>query len=395
MQCLTGVMFALATFTAKAQMSTLENKALEEDVEESPFVSVNKSKMFQPTLVIEGWGLYSENNNSAEVPNANRTDIMFRRFRLGAKGTPYSWLSYSFQLHVDRYGEDVYTVVKGSYQGLGVWNAYITAKLLKESSLLNMHVGYYWAGISREFITSPYAVGSLDKTRANWFLRHFISGKGNGIESGIGLGGLKNWQSVGVSYRLGVYEPSAYASAKYADKLYTGRLMLSVGDAEQQKYKYMVSGNSWRRRSGVTFGVGASSQKNGALSDTSYFNHSYAYGADVLIEWKGLRIEGEYFMFTREAEAFEGFNGTQFHVRMGYGVVVLNKYIEPCISYDKYEGAGNKELYRFIGVDNTLDLGVNWYLNKDKLKLAVHYIRQGGTISNAGDYYAMALQLKI
>lgn len=361
----------------------------------SPFQVSSHLKSIQPILAIESWGLYSKPEDKGEDDYPARTDLMFRRFRFGAKGTPYNWLSYSFQFHIDRFGEDVYIPVKGAYSGIGVWNAYLTAKILKGSQLLNLHVGYYWAGISREYITSAYAVGSLDKTRANWFLRHFITGKGNGIESGIGLGGLKNWNEFGVSYRFGIYEPAAFTSPQYASKLYTGRVSFSLGDAEQQCYKYLVSGNSWRKRNGITIGAGLATQRNGSLTDSTYFSHSYAYGADFLIERKGLRIEGEYYMFTREADNLSEFNGAQYHIRFGYSLIIQNKFMEPVISYDKYSGSGNNRLYKYIGVDNTWDFGLNWYLNKDNLKLAIHYVLQDGTISNTGDYYGLALQVKI
>ena len=359
------------------------------------FITANQKKAFQPVLAIELWGLYATSGNDTESSQFQRTDMMFRRFRLGAKGNPYTWVKFAFQLSLDRLGEDVYIPVKGSYKGINLWNAYVTLKALPNSELLNVHVGYYWAGISREFITSPYSSGSFDKTRANWFLRHFITGKGNGIEGGIGAGGLKKWHNFGIAYRLGVFEPQAFISEQYADKLYTGRFMLSIGQAEQTSYKFMLPGNQWRKRKGITIGVGAFTQKNGMVSDSLFFNKSCAYGADVLFNYKGLRIDGEYFMFTRVADGLDSFYGSQAHIRLGYSLVIANKYFEPVISYDRYVGEGNGQLYGFIGFDETWDIGINWYLNKDKLKLALHYIEQNSNFSGSGDYFGLALQFKL
>ena len=384
----TIVMFSL---TAKAQDAGKESASVA-----SYFIKVNKEKLFKPYVAAQTWATHSMGEEKGDVEYADRGDISFRRFRFGGSGSPYSWLKYSFQLQLDRLGEDAYAATKGKYNGLGVWNAYVTAKLLKNSDLLNLHVGYYWAAVSREFNTSPWAVGSFDKVRATWYLRNFVTAKGNGIESGIGFGGMKNFKNFGISYRIGTYEPEAYAGSKYGSRLYTGRFMFSFGDPEQKSYKYMLSGNQWRSRNGITIGVGGSMQGDGFLSDDLYFDRSSTYGADILINYQGLRIDGEYFKMKRTAKGYEDFEGAQWHIRAGYSFIIVNKYIEPVVTYDSYEGEGAKSLYKYIGDDNSLDVGVNWYLNKDKLKLSLHYVMQeGSTSSNIGDYIGTALQFKL
>ncbi len=387
---LSGFLFISLTVTAQEPDKQIENKS------KSPFLEVNKEKMFKPVVALETWATYSIGEEKGGEGYADRGDISFRRFRFGASGSPYSWLSYNFQLHLDRLGEDAYASTKGSYGGIGIWNAYITAKLLKESDLLYLHAGYYWAAISREFNTSAWSQGAFDRTRANWYMRTFITGTGNGIESGIGLGGLKNFNRFGIGYRIGSFEPQAYASSKYASRLYTGHLLFSFGDPEQTTYKYRLPGNHWRKRKGITLGLGASTQANGKLTDTTFFDKSTAYGSDILINYKGLRIDGEYFIFTRKAAGVENFDGTQWHVRAGYSFIIGNKFIEPVITYDKYSGEGAKSLYKYFGDDNTLDIGVNWYLNKDNLKLSLHYVVQDGSVSsNTGDYLGFACQFKL
>ena len=379
------------TLILKAQETTKAESAVS-----AQFFEVNKEKMFNPVVALESWVTYSmgEVKNSSEY--ANRTDVSFRRFRFGASGTPYSWLKYNFQLYLDRLGEDAFASTKGSYGNIGIWNANITAKLIKESELLNIETGYFWAAISREYNTSPWAVGAFDKTRACWYMRNFITGTGNGIVSGIALGGLKYFNKFGISYRIGTYEPDLYQSKEFASRLYTGRIMFSFGDPEETVYKYMLSGNQWGKRKGITIGIGASTQSDGKLSDTTFFDMSNAYGADILINYEGLHIDGEYFMFDRKAIGTENFNGIEYHIRAGYSLVVAGKYIEPVITYEKYKGEGAKSLYKYIGDDYTYDLGINWYMNKDKLKLALHYVIQSGSTSpNTGDYIGLACQIRL
>jgi hypothetical protein len=382
----------LVSLTVKAQDKTLEMKSVDSFLTSQ----YDAEKAFKPFIALETWGTYNLDNGNATTVTANRFDVSFRRFRFGASGTPYSWLSYTFQLHADRLGEDNFAFTKGSYGGIDIWNAYMTAKLLKESELLNVHAGYYWAAISRQYNTSPWAVSSFDKTRAGFYLRSFMTGKGNGIESGVGLGGLKNFEKFGISYRIGTYEPAAYIIKENSGRLYTGRLMVSIGEPEQQKYSYMLSGNQWGKRTGVTLGFGASTQNSGKLTDTTSWDNSMAYGADILINYKGLRIDGEYYFMKRTAKNVDDFDGSEFHIQNAYSIPLKKTFIEPSFTYEKYEGTGNKALFKQIGDDETYDIGVNWYLDGQKIKLSLHYILQEGSISEAiGDYIGTAFQIRL
>ncbi len=369
-------------------------KAIENSTSDIVWEKLNKEKMFMPCVSIQSWATYSMDEKDGEYKD--RADISFRRFRFGAKGQPYSWLKYSLQLHWDRLGEDPYAATKGSYPGkVDIWNAFITARLSKNSELFNLHAGYFWAAISREFNTAPWAVGSFDKTRAAWYLRSFVAGKGNGIESGIALGGIKNFDGFGISYRIGTYEPQKYLNEE-SGRLYTGRIMFSIGQPEQKSYKYMLSGNAWKKRNGITLGVGGSTQSKGQVSETIQFDQSQAYGADILVDYEGFRLDGEYFVMKREAEGFDYFEGEEWRVRLAYNFIMGGKYLESVVCVDNYEGKGESALFKHVGDDQTWDIGVNWYMNKDKLKLGLHYLIQDGSASsNTGDFIGLLCQFKL
>lgn len=407
-----GLVFIFVLFTDSVFTQQTE-KSLSE-VDKFSFLDINTEKLFKPIFALETWATYSIDEEKNGTSYTNRADIFFRRLRFGGTGSPYSWLSYNFQLHLDRLGEDTYASTKGSYGGIDIWNAHITAKLLKDCDLFNLHAGYFWAAISREYNTSAWSQGSLDRTRANWYMRNFITGKGNGIECGIGLGGLKNFEKFGVGYRIGTFEPQAYSNSELASRLYTGHFLFTLGDPELSSYKYRLPGNQWRKRTGITLGFGASTQSKGIVINsikeyadsltneitsttiTTPFDQSYAYGTDILINYKGFRLDGEYFVFCRTGTANEKFEGYQWHIRFGCSLSLAGMFLEPVITYDCYEGKGNKDLYKYIGTDQTLDLGINWYLNKDKLKLSLHYLIQDGSVSsNVGDYLGMAFQFRI
>lgn len=364
--------------------------------EASTMLELNKSNMFKPIVAMEAWATYSSGEEDGMDQCDERSDVYLRRFRFGASGQPYSFLKYSFMLHFDRIGEDEFAATKGSYNGVGLWNAYTTIKVLKNSELINVHLGYFWAAVSRDFMTAPWAIGSFDKSYSTYYLRHFITGRGNGITSGIALGGIQDFESSALSYRIGVYEPQAFVSAEHASRLYTGRLMWTLGDAEQTKYKYMLSGNSWSKRKGITFGLGGSTQKDGKLTDALFYDQSYTYGADVLISYGGLSIQGEYYVMERKAEAYEAFEGESLNIRACYNIRLKSTFLEPCVSFDQYTSSGDAMLYKFIGDDRTFDVGLNWYLNKDKLKVALHYVIQEGSVAcNIGDYLGLAFQFRL
>nr|WP_321412589.1 hypothetical protein [uncultured Carboxylicivirga sp.] len=388
--------FKVLIFVLACSFFSGELQAQSEPKDKSVWLKPDMDKVFKPIVSIETWATYSSHEKDEDHEYVNRNDTQIRRFRAGAQGQPYWFLGYSFQLQLDRLGQDGYSSTKGSYGGIDVWNAYITAKLLKNSDLLNVHAGYFWAATSRQFNTSPWAVSGFDKTRACWYMRSFSTGKGNGIESGIGLGGFKNWKGFAINYRIGVYEPKAFENPDYASRLLTGRLMFSFGDPEQSKYSYMLSGNQWRNRKGVSVAIGGSNQNNCYLNESLYFDQTQTYGGDIAVDYVGLHIDGEYYKMSRTAEGYDDFKGTEAHLCVSYNLIIANKYLEPTITYDYYEGEGPKELFKHIGNDETWDIGVNWYLNKDRLKMSAHYILQSGSAaSRVGDYAGLALQLRL
>lgn len=359
------------------------------------FTEFQKDKAFQPVVAVESWLTYTMNAGNEDADYTNRASASFHRLRFGAKGSPYSWLSYAIEFSLDRLGEDPYSAVRGSYNGLDIWKALVTAKLSK-NDLLHLHAGYYWAAISLDYTTSPWAVSSFDKPRSDWYLRNFMTGKGNGIETGIGLGGLKNFDGFGINYQLGAFAPSAFHGTEHANPLLTGRVMFSFGDPEQKTYKIRHSGNHWNSRNSLTIGFGGATIGEVDNGSNIAFDRANAYGADISATKGGFKVEAEYYKMNREYSGSPDFEGTEWFVRLGYNIPFKGTFVEPSVSYDHYEGEGESSLFRFIGDDATFDAGVNWYLNRDKLKLSLHYLNQHGSISeNLGDFIGMALQVRL
>ncbi|MGQ1946838.1 hypothetical protein ACT3CD_07020 [Geofilum sp. OHC36d9] len=357
-------------------------------------LAFDSDKLFIPVVAIETWAIQSFNKGTEDNDIAGRLDVMMRRFRFGGKGMPVKWLGYNFELCLDWLGKTIYSPVRGSYSGVDVWKAFVSLNPLKTGDWLHLHVGYIQAVVSREYNTSSWTVGSFDKTQSSWHLRYFNTGKGNGIESGLLLGGLKNFEKMGFSYRVGLFSPQKYQSAGYVSPLVTGRAMLTIGEPEQTNYSFMLSGNHWGHRTGVSVGVGASYTGKTEAADLVW-QSSVSYGGDLLINCRSWQLDAQYYRMTREYLASE-YAGSGLIVRLSYCLKVANTILEPCLCYDKYVGEGEASLYQYIGDNITRDVGVNWYLKNDKLKVSLHYLEQSGNLSvDRGNYLGTALQFRL
>jgi hypothetical protein len=72
------------------------------------------------------------------------------------------------------------------------------------------------------------------------------------------------------------------------------------------------------------------------------------------------------------------FTDRVYHIRAGYDIPLpKDQFLEPALMYTEFDGDAASTLYP-NGVDHILDAGLNWYLNKNNFKIAVHYIKQGG-----------------
>ena len=353
-----------------------------------------KNPAIVPFAVVETWTVYT-----AKIENqTSRGDLFLRRLRFGVRGNPFPFIKYNLQFDMDRYGQNKFTAARGNYKGLNLFNAYITVKALQNQNWLYLHGGYFLSAISREFHTSPWACGSFDKSNANWYLRYFLTSKGRGIEPGIGIGGLKKLGNVGASYRIALHNPVKHSGSRCFSPLYSGRVMFSFGEPEQAYYKYMLTGNNFCCRDGMTIGFGSSCQgktDNGMpLKDSVYFDRSIAYGMDILAEFKGIRLEGECYRMTRKAPG-ERFTGWEYHGRMGFTMPVAGFHIEPIIMYSRFTGNGAANIYPFNGNDSTADFGINWYVKKDQLMLGIHYLKEEGNLSKEANYPAVKFKMMI
>lgn len=352
------------------------------------------------------WGTYSLdqqrlNDASGELETVDdRADVFLRRARVFLKGQPLDNLKFTLQLYYDRLGQNRFNNIRGGSNdaNLGIWDAFVSYSIL--NNYLNLTAGYFRPQVGRESITSATQVNSFEKAFTQNYQRDHAIGRPNGRETGLNLGGLALWDNFGINYNFGFFDSNHGrltgdgAEGFNNAYIYSGRVVFMIGDPEMDKYKIGYKINYFGDRKGLSVAV------NGTYSgETDLFDENTFIGADLLFNWNWLALDAEYDVLSRTFGDMD-YTDVVWHVRAGYTIPFDNFHLEPSVLYNKFEGDENSMIYP-NGTDEAIDLGVNFYLYKNNLKLSGHYIlNQGeprskktdGTNFDLGDVVCMGLQ---
>ncbi len=382
------------------------------------------------------WGIYTMDREENGTKYDNRMDFLLRRSRVGFQGNITKDLSWRVWFAYDSVGLDPHTAIaKNSNVGLVgsnnnnqqfyIWDAYFTYALDKRWA--NITVGYFRPHVGRENITAGFEVTSFEKALTNFYLRPHIVGTGPGRETGINIGGLYNddkskW---GINYNFGIFNTNSFNDGSGGDSLlYTARVALSLGDPEMKKYGLGYKVNYFGKRNGITFAVnytyqGGAKDKNGFPLATKggvwkpadltgnvpnySFKNNQLLGFDILANYKDFNFNAEYDELKRDFDKSNlSYKDKVWHVRAGYNFTLPNKTIlEPAITYSEWKGSNSS--LNGNGTFKVTDVGLNWYIKKNTLKLNLHYVKQDGSAyslytgtnpnGKAGDYIGVGLQL--
>jgi hypothetical protein len=388
------------------------------------------------------WGVYTMDRVENGTKYDNRMDFLLRRSRLGFQGKITEDLSWRVWFAYDNVGLDPHTAfAKSNNVGLVsknsdnkefyVWDAMFTYALHKNWA--NITVGYFRPQVGRESITAGFEVLSFDKALTNSYPRLHLIGTGFGRETGVNIGGLYNDEKTkfGLNYNFGVFNVDKFSGGTGGDNLlYTARIAVSYGDPEMKKYGLGYKVNYFGKRNGITFAVNYAYQGRGKdsntfkLADTKIwdpnkyfekdsnnkptyvpsiqFKNNQMLGFDILANYKDFTFNAEYDELKRSFDVSGlDYKDKVWHVRAGYNFKLPNKTIlEPTITYAEWQG-DNKSL-NGNGNFKTTDVGLNWYIKQNKMKLNLHYVKQSGSAksaynpdgkSKAGDYVGVGLQL--
>lgn len=381
------------------------------------------------------WGVYTIDRVEDNTKYDNRMDFFLRRSRVGFQGKISENLSWRVWFAYDNVGLDSHTALTKSNNGLiGVnsnnkefylWDAFFTYALHKNWA--NITVGYFRPQVGRESITAGFEVTSFEKALTNFYLRQHIVGIGPGRDTGINIGGLYNDEKSkwGINYNFGIFNTGKFNGGTGGDSLlYTARIALSLGDPEMEKYGMGYKVNYFGKRNGITLAVNYSYQ--GRAQDTnSYplavkggvwtgsdltinvpkysFKNNQLLGFDILANYKDFTFNTEYDELKRDYDRSNlSYKDKVWHVRAGYNFTLPNKTIlEPAITYSEWKGSNSS--LNGNGKFKTTDVGLNWYIKQNKLKLNLHYVDQNGSAyslytgtnqnGKAGDYIGVGIQL--
>jgi hypothetical protein len=231
---------------------------------------------------------------------------------------------------------------------------------------------------------------------------------------------------LGLNYNFGVFNVDKFNGGTGGDNLlYTARIAVSYGDPEMKKYGLGYKVNYFGKRNGITFAVNYAYQGRGKdsstfpLADTTIwkspdyydstaktvkvqFKNNQMLGFDILANYKDFTFNAEYDELKRSFDDSKlDYKDKVWHVRAGYNFTLPNKTIlEPTITYAEWQG--DKASLNGNGNFKTTDVGLNWYIKQNNMKLNLHYVKQTGSAksaynpdgkSKAGDYVGVGLQL--
>jgi hypothetical protein len=363
------------------------------------------------------WGAYTRPYDDIPVTDS-RADLFLKQGRVGFKGQVLPGLTYSTIFAYDNLGKDQFTGALGSAQATAnstflLYDFYMTYAL--DSNFANITAGYFRPQSGHENIAPDAGVNSLDKGLTSLYLRQFLTGRTSGRETGVNVGGFYKTELVSAGYNLGVFDPNQQMIAgtdggsRKWEPLTVGRIAVSAGQPDMSSYKLSPDVNFFGGRTGITLGghyayQGATDEAwdtsaikynattkvySGALKYTGGFASNKSYGADFVANFKGLNVDGEYDFMARELSgaavhhdsvkaASVNYRDRVYHIRGGYDFPLSKgQFLEPAIMYTKFTGDAKSTVYPG-GVDEILDAGLNWYIKKNDLKIALHYIHQSG-----------------
>jgi hypothetical protein len=371
------------------------------------------------------WGVYTMDRVENGQKYDNRMDFFLRRSRVGFQGKITEDLSWRVWFAYDNVGLDPHTAITrsgkiglvsnnggGNNKDFYVWDAMFTYALHKNWA--NITVGYFRPQVGRENITAGFEVLSFEKALTNFYPRAHLTGTGPGRETGINIGGLYNDEKtkLGLNYNFGVFNVDSFrGNGTGGDNLlYTARVAVSYGDPEMKKYGMGYKVNYFGKRNGITFAVNYAYQGRGAnnsnlainSSGPAYFKNNQMLGFDILANYKDFTFNAEYDELKRSFDVSSNdYKDKVWHVRGGYNFTLPNKTIlEPTITYAEWQG--DKASLNGNGNFKATDVGLNWYIKQNNMKLNLHYVKQSGSAksaynpdgkSKAGDYIGVGLQL--
>lgn len=361
-------------------------------------------KKIRITQSFQLWNIHtieSVGNQASERKN----DLYIRRGRIGVNGTVVSNLSFNLIFAYDGIGRNKNTAGRGKpnpddnrefflFEAQAMW---------KYHSLLNITAGYFRPQVGREQMTAPFRTTSFEFSMSNFQPRAHLVGRGSGREVGVNVGGLYKTSGWSLNYNIGLFDISSkklVGEGASSLPMLTSRLALSLGDPEMEKYGLGIKQSYYGQRKGITFALNGS-----YLGETELLESNSVYGGDVLANFGPVDFVFEYDWLFRAsileqentdlneqiivpttdqvytyklAYNFLLKNGKVLQAAAMYSGQLANDYGDTA-GFNTLTGASDHQVY---------EVGLNYLLDKDNLKLNMHYVWGERTDKMPGHLYA-------
>ncbi len=430
---------ALAGLGAAALLGT----GLTNSAQAGPKFYFGEGKDLEVFLMGQIWTVYGTN---VEIPGKSdlkegKADLYIRRGRFGFKGHLMKNLAFKVWFAHDNLGRDDLNpndIARGAvktsgltYSKLEVWDAFFTWAY--DKTWANISVGYFRPQIGKESITSGFNVLSFEKGLPNFYVRRHIIGKpdkgsdeklgrasGNGRIFLVNWGGLYKSAGWSLNWNLGIGDDQNYTDSKNWSPLISARVAFSIGDPEMKKYKMGYKQTYFGKRHGVTIGLNYGYQgegidraarkydNSGNLTRDAQFDKNIMYGVDVLANWGAIDFAAEYDILKRtwsdgQVGSFSGadFTDKVWEVKAGYLYKLSNgQFVQPTISYSIFDPDNNGKSIYGKKKNTWFDVGINWYIKKQRAKLILHYTNgkvenYSGSDDAKSSYIGLGFQFKI
>ncbi len=374
---------------AYAQQTPVDSSSIWKKMQEPKAVSLD-SKKIAITQSLQLWDVYTV-ETLGDQGQQSQNDLYIRRGRLGVQGDLQKNIAFNVSFAYDGVGRDKKTAGNGSpnpddNHDFFLWEAFT---MWKHKPLLNVTVGYFRPQVGREHMTAAFKTSSFEKSLSNFQPRAHAIARGTGRELGVNIGGLYLGQGWSFNYNLGLFDMSGeklIGEEAASSPMFTSRAAFTIGDPEMEKYGIGYTHSYYGKRKGITFGVNSTYQDR-----TQIFANNSFYGADVLANWGPWDFTVEYDWLYRNTIIDEeptdlipqvtvGTSDQVYTYKLAYNFLLKNgKVLQAAGMYSgqKAQDFGDAQgLNALTGATDqqVYDLGINYLLHKDNLKLNLHYI---------------------
>ncbi len=331
-------------------------------------------------LYIQWWNVLSLRFAGSETPP--RYDMFIRRGRLGTTGRITPRVFYNATFAYDGVGKDSLSAAAGVPNAEDNTTFFPRDVFVTYSihPLLNITTGYFRPRAGKESFYSSSFVISQEKSWASFQPRFHLVGRGIGRETGVNIGGLSNGQRFGFLYDVGIFDcnhPRIVGDNSIWTPLLTARIAVFLGEPEVSEYTLTFVQSGYGQRKGLSIGTNVGYQRR-----TQLFQDNTLAGIDAQLSYGPLDVLFEYNWLYRQNTATDNTllptADRMLTLKVAWNVLFPNATIlQGVFMYSDERANGRFAEWQnpFTGAETqyVIDIGVNYLLRRDRLKVGLHY----------------------